>query len=127
MTTVTLKQLGARLARLRKRASLTQAQVAERLGMTNETVSRLERGVQWTDFNTLNNLANLYGVELSGLMAVYPDDAEGTRRAAIRDVVEMLERMPDPEVMLVRDLLRLAHRQRSGEREAPEESESADG
>lgn len=45
------------------RAGFTQAHVAEKLEVAPETMSRLERGQQWTDFETFSALAKLYGVE----------------------------------------------------------------
>lgn len=67
---VTQKQVGQRFAELRKQAGLGQRDVAERIGVSNETLSRLERGQQWTDFGTLSSLASLYGVSWADLMAV---------------------------------------------------------
>lgn len=64
----TQQQLGRRLAELRKRAKLTQGDVAEKLGVADETLSRIERGTQWTDFATLVALCQLYGAEWADLV-----------------------------------------------------------
>ncbi|MEW5854666.1 MAG: helix-turn-helix transcriptional regulator [Myxococcota bacterium] len=113
MASVTLKELGKRLADLRKRAGLSQAQVAERLGVTNETISRVERGVQWTDFSILAGMAELYSVPWGDLLAVFPEDGNTPRQAAIQEIVEMLRGRPLSDVELVRDMVRVLVRRRT--------------
>ncbi len=102
---VTQKQVGMRLAELRRRAGLKQAQAAERLGISNETLSRLERGVQWTDFKVLANLARLYRVEWTDLLAVFPEGAGAKQRAVIQEVMDLLRPRKLSEVELACDIL----------------------
>ncbi len=92
MKRVTQEQVGDRLATLRKRAGFTQTQVAEKLGVSPETISRLERGTQWTDFNALVRIAELYQVEWVDLLAVVPEGEDARRREAIQKVVDLLSR-----------------------------------
>lgn len=107
------KDVGARFAKLRKAAGLTQAQVAEQLDMSNETLSRLERGVQWSDFDTLLGLAKLYDVEFADLMAAHAEGARGSQRRAVQDVVDLLRPRKLTEVALAHDLLAVLFRDRS--------------
>ena len=94
-----------RLADLRGKAKLTQAQAAEKVGITNETLSRIERGKQWTDFKTLSALARLYKVEWADLMAVYPKVAGAKQRAVIQEVVDLLRPRKLSEVERARNIL----------------------
>lgn len=59
------KRLGRRVADHRKRAGLTQAQLAERVGVATETVSRLERGSAVPSLARLEDVASALGVGLS--------------------------------------------------------------
>jgi transcriptional regulator with XRE-family HTH domain len=103
MRTVTRRQLGERLADLRTKAGLTQAQVAAKLNIANETLSRLERGTQWTDFETFVALGRLYGVEWADMMAIFPGPSSG-KRAIVQEVCDLLQRASPAEVELVRDI-----------------------
>lgn len=57
-----------RLTRLRKYAGLTQAQLAERLGLTNTAVSAYERGARKPSFEALVGLSQELGVDPSYLL-----------------------------------------------------------
>ena len=54
------KALGAALAARRQQASLSQEEVAERLGIGQEAVSRLERGVVAPSLQRLLEFASVY-------------------------------------------------------------------
>jgi transcriptional regulator with XRE-family HTH domain len=51
------KEFGKRLQRLRKYKGFTQAQLAEAIEMSIETVSNIERGINGPSFDTLEKLA----------------------------------------------------------------------
>lgn len=64
MTEETLKQIyGRNIKLLREQAKLTQAQLAEKIGLAEKYLSALERGANWGSFATLISLANAFGVE----------------------------------------------------------------
>lgn len=104
MRRITQQQLGRRFAELRKRAKLTQGDVAQRLKVADATISRLERGTQWTDFPTLVGLCELYGVEWNELMAV-ASGTDSARSAAVQEVVDLLSQYSLTELGLARDLV----------------------
>ena len=62
------KMFGAFLAQVRRAQSLTQAELAEQLHVTDKAVSRWERGVGLPDINTLEPLADALGLSLADLM-----------------------------------------------------------
>ena len=64
-----------RLRRLRREAALSQHELAERAGTTQETVSRLERGHHDARGRTLRGLAEVLGVEPRDLMEAKEDEA----------------------------------------------------
>ncbi len=58
------KNLGLRVAGLRKVAGLTQAGLAERCGVATETISRIERGAAVPSIQRLVVIASILEVEL---------------------------------------------------------------
>ncbi len=58
----------AKLRSLRRRAALSQQELAERASTTQETISRLEQGHQAARGRTLRKLAEALGVEPRVLM-----------------------------------------------------------
>lgn len=71
-------KIGAFLAALRKTQGLTQQAVAERLGVTDKTISKWETARGLPDITVLPALAALYGVSVDELLA-------GERTAAAED------------------------------------------
>jgi transcriptional regulator with XRE-family HTH domain len=63
-----------KLRRLRRQTALSQQELAERAGTTQETISRLERGHHAARGRTLRRLAEVLGVEPCELMR---RDADG--------------------------------------------------
>lgn len=60
---------------LRKKARMTQAELANRLGFTDKAVSKWERGLSLPDAPTLKELADLFGVEVNYLFEPHLYDA----------------------------------------------------
>jgi transcriptional regulator with XRE-family HTH domain len=59
------KRLLARLVEARKQAGLTQVEVARRLGKAHSFVSKCELGERRVDFIELEQLAKMYGKDIS--------------------------------------------------------------
>lgn len=70
-TTYALQALGAQIAVARRELGWTAADLAERLGVTAQLVSRLERGSPSTTVGTMFEAAVICGVPLFG---ADPDD-----------------------------------------------------
>lgn len=60
--------LGERLKSCRKTLSLTQQEVAEKLGVTSASISSWESGARRPDFEMLDNLSRLYDVSFDYLL-----------------------------------------------------------
>lgn len=56
------------IATLRKEKNLTQAEVAEMMGVTDKAVSKWERDLSFPDINTLPKLAELFDMTVDELM-----------------------------------------------------------
>ena len=61
-------KFGSFLKELRKEYGLTQEELAEKLGVTNRTVSRWETGTNIPDVDVLIYLSELYQVDLKELL-----------------------------------------------------------
>lgn len=66
--TVDCTKIGALLLRLRKERGLTQKQVADRLMLSDRTISKWERGQGCPDVSLLPGLSRLFGVEAGRLL-----------------------------------------------------------
>ena len=68
------KMIGNKIAQARKKISLSQAQLAERLFITSQAVGKWERGESMPDITTFNRLAEIFGVDLNYFSTgLYPD------------------------------------------------------
>ena len=70
------KQLGAFIALRRKELNLTQANLAQRLHVTDKAVSRWERGIGLPDVQTLEPLAQALEISLVELLQMRRHDQE---------------------------------------------------
>lgn len=59
------KTIGNKIAEARKKATISQAQLAERLFISPQAVGKWERGESMPDIITLNRLAEILGVDLN--------------------------------------------------------------
>jgi transcriptional regulator with XRE-family HTH domain len=104
--------VGHAIARQRVRCRLSQEEVAERLGIGSEAVSRIERGIVMPNIERLVELAAIFGCEAAVLLtegSSRPEDQasrlygllvriEAADRELILDVVERLvERLASPK------------------------------
>lgn len=90
MARVTQKDFGRRLGALRKKAGLTQDDASRAINISALTLSRLERGVQFTDFTVLSKLARVYGVEIADLFTLPDTGKTSPEDAAIERIVARL-------------------------------------
>jgi transcriptional regulator with XRE-family HTH domain len=76
------KRLGQKVAECRQQAQLTQAQLAERVGVATETISRLERGAAIPSLARLEEIASALAL---GLPELFTFRAQGSRREKALD------------------------------------------
>lgn len=62
------RNIGRAIAQQRTKAGMTQEEVAAELGIGNEAVSRIERGVAMPSLKRLYELAQLFGCEAVDLL-----------------------------------------------------------
>ncbi len=87
-----LVEIGEFLTQLRKEQGLTQAQLGEKLGVTNKTVSRWETGTYLPPVECLQMLSELYGITINEILSAqrltqeeYREKAEENLTVAVRE------------------------------------------
>lgn len=63
------RKFGGYLARLRKRADMTQSELADKLNLTRQAISRYELGDSFPDVSILVLIADIFGVTLDQLIS----------------------------------------------------------
>ncbi|HBN8223122.1 TPA: helix-turn-helix transcriptional regulator [Pseudomonas aeruginosa] len=98
--------VGRAIAKQRVRCKMTQEEVAERLGVGNEAVSRIERGIVIPNIARLFDFASIFNCNAAELLnetSLRPDD-QATRISGLLGaldesdrqlVVEMVERLSE--------------------------------
>ena len=93
--------VGQAIARQRVRCQLSQEQIAERLGIGSEAVSRIERGVVMPNVERLVELATIFGCETADLLT------EGSSRPEdqARKLYDLLSPLALDDRALVMDMV----------------------
>lgn len=84
---------GLFIARKRKEANLTQAQLAESLGVSSKSVSKWERGKCMPDYSIVNSLCDKLGITVSELLDGEENEKENLRMYDNEQILEMLARI----------------------------------
>ena len=93
--------LGRRIARFRKASGLTKEQLAGRLSVALETISRMERGVNTPSIRTLGRIAEALGVPVQELFT--PEGGASEKDRELEDLMTLMKRRPAGEIRLVRE------------------------
>ena len=98
--------LGDRVAHLRKARNITQVQLAESLGVSQQTIQAYEVGRRRVPVSTLRQLAKTLGVSLDELMA---EGAHAPRKRGpvpqIQQHMERISQLPKPKQRAVMDVI----------------------
>ena len=71
-----MKEMNLRIADLRKRKKLTQKELADAMGVSFQTISKWEKGVNLPDITILPAMAEYFKVTIDQLMGVVPLQGE---------------------------------------------------
>lgn len=97
------KQIGANIASYRKRSSMTQAGLADKLNYSDKAVSKWERGESVPDVLTLVELSKLFGITVDDLLVdpnELPENPGKIERAMGKAVEKTLKRKADKPAIL---------------------------
>lgn len=84
-------KMGSFLAELRKEHNLTQAELGEKLGVTNKTVSRWETGNYMPPVEMLEELSNMYSMTINELLSGKRLSTEEYKEMAETNIKESLK------------------------------------
>ena len=95
------KQVGLTIAKYRQQSGLTQNEVAEKLNIGYEAVSRLERGIVMPTVERLVELAEIFNCEAADLLTQSSNRIED-QSAQIKSLLSILE---DSDRVFLLDLI----------------------
>jgi len=100
-------QLGARVAELRKAQNITQIQMAEALGVSQQTVNSYEVARRRIPVSTLPTLARLLNASIDELLGVATKQASSKRGPASRlqQQIEQIRSLPRAQQTFVSKML----------------------
>ena len=81
--------MGMMIASKRKELSMTQMELAEKMGVTDKAVSKWERDLSYPDISSLPKLAEIFGMSVDELMQVKADIKESTNNNKVSEIVNL--------------------------------------
>ena len=88
-------KIGRFIAECRKKANLTQMQLAEKLGITDKAISKWERGVAMPDTSIMLNLCDILGISVNELLngeKIYMENSNQKNEQLLLDMAKELEK-----------------------------------
>lgn len=100
------KQLGAKIASLRKEQQITQVQLAEILGISQQHMASFEKGIRKVPSSMLPTLAEVLAVSVEELIGITP--THGKKRGPAPKLlkqVEQISQLPKSKQKFVMEML----------------------
>lgn len=85
-----IKKIGEQLTELRKRKGLTQSELAERIGVSFQAVSKWERGESLPDISLLTDLSRILEVSVDYILLSGENTVAYKGRVSVSDLIEGL-------------------------------------
>ncbi len=101
--------IGENIRKHRREADLTQEQLAEKLGVSFQAISRWENGTTYPDMELLPAIADFFGISVDRLIGCSEDEKEKAAEQALHDLaVATYENPIDKEkiISIIRDIRR---------------------
>lgn len=102
------KRIGSRITEIRLSKKLTQAQLAEKVNLSVETISRLERAISFPSLKTLEYIAKALGVPLKSFFDFA--DSEPKNEVYERDLAKLtafLRTLSTKDIRLIHEILKV--------------------
>lgn len=99
------KELGGRIAQLRKEQNLTQQQLADELGVNQQVIASYEIGRRRVPVSTLPALARLLGVSIEALIGEEEKPAKRGPAPKLQRHLERINALPKPKQRAVMEVL----------------------
>lgn len=99
------RALGLRIAAARKAAGLTQTQLAEQLGIAQQTLAHYEAGRLRVAVALLSPLARALGVSTEALLGEQAPPAKRGPAPKLQQQMERIQRLPKPQQRFVMQMI----------------------
>lgn len=99
------KELGNRIAQLRKEQNLTQQQLADELGVAQQVIASYEIGRRRVPVSTLPVLAKTLAVPIEALLGVASSTAKRGPAPKLQRHIERISQLPKPKQRFVMEML----------------------
>lgn len=90
MTNPTKPTMGMMISSLRKENGMTQADLAEKMSVTDKAVSKWERDLSCPDVNSLPRLAELFHISMDELMQIKEAGSQTVTKNNIDGIFELV-------------------------------------
>ncbi|KAF1687875.1 transcriptional regulator [Pseudoxanthomonas broegbernensis] len=98
-------QMGARIAQLRKHQGITQAQLAEWLGVSQQTITAYEVGRRRIQVSALPTIARALGVSVEELIGAPTTPAKRGPAPKLQQQLERITRLPKAQQRFVMQMI----------------------
>ena len=98
-------ELGKKMHQLRKMSGLTQEQLAEKLGVSRQTISKWESGSSVPDLESMVRFCRLFQVSLDDLLEEEESMAEKSEKLNMEDLMEINRRSRKMTLLLTGGLI----------------------
>lgn len=100
------EQLGLRIARLRKEQGITQAQLAEKLSISQQHMASFEKGIRKIPASMLPTISQILNIPLEDLFGI--SDSKAIKRRPMPKLqrqVELISQLPKTKQRFVMEML----------------------
>lgn len=98
------KEICKRIRELRKRLKLTQEQFAAIVGLSNDCIGKIERGVSIPSLSTVQKITAAVKMPLSEFLVSEPEEHYGEMTSAISDLSNYLKSRTPEDIQLLHEL-----------------------
>lgn len=98
-------RLGGRIAQLRKEQGITQVQLAETLGVSQQTITAYEVGRRRIQVSALPVIAQALGVTIEALVAEAPKPGKRGPAPKLQQQLERIQQLPKARQRMVSEVL----------------------
>lgn len=116
------RALGVRIVTLRREAGFTQTELADRAGISNEFMSRIEHGSGTPSLDTLVRLSDALSVQPCQLLQSESGGASAARQRLDRQIARMSDEKVELVARLAEQVARVERRQEAPAAHAPRAS-----
>ncbi|OPZ76812.1 MAG: anaerobic benzoate catabolism transcriptional regulator [Alphaproteobacteria bacterium ADurb.Bin438] len=103
---INMKQsIGLRIKATRQIRKMTQEKLAEKCGISTESISNIERGVNFPAFETLGSIAMALSCPMTDLIDVFPKDISRQRALLESEAIAILRSLPEDKLVMAAKMI----------------------